>query len=68
MGTTDNTAVQAATKTLHSTSDNEFTAPSGLSGAVGMGAANAPDDVMKVYIQTLSITFAIFPCFDMGST
>jgi|GEM_PF-822028 len=55
MGTTDNTAVQAATTSLQSNSTAKSTAKaatnsatSGLGGSVGMGAENAPDDVMKV--------------------
>jgi len=51
MGTTDNTALQAATQNLQSRSTAKAdtkSATSGLTGSVGMGARNAPDDVMKV--------------------
>lgn len=51
MGATDNAAVQAVTQNLQSKStakSDTKSATSGLSGAVGMGAENAPDDVMKV--------------------
>ncbi len=52
MGTTDNAAVQAATQNLQNKSlaksDVNSASSSGLSGSVGMGARNAPEDVMKV--------------------
>ncbi|MBO6948286.1 MAG: hypothetical protein JJ855_09950 [Rhodospirillales bacterium] len=48
MGTTDNTAVQRATQNLQNKSLANAAASSGLSGSVGMGARNAPEDVMKV--------------------
>ncbi|WNJ98522.1 hypothetical protein L2D14_11645 [Thalassospiraceae bacterium LMO-JJ14] len=51
MGTTDNAAVQAATQNLQSKSTAKSatkSVTSDLIGSVGMGAANAPGDVMKV--------------------
>ena len=45
MGTTDNTAAEGAAASIKSQSAK---AASGLSGSVGIGGNNHPDDVFKV--------------------
>ena len=50
MGTTENTAAETAVRSMRSASAAQGgrTSNTGLSGSVGIGKANAPEDVMKV--------------------